>query len=82
MKEADVRALVLHRLEQADTALADAQFLLDGGRRPQSIINRAYNARIGDGHEIMSFLSLGAHLCIRHGPALEFAPHLWRKYTA
>ena len=42
MKEGDVRTLVRHRLEQAQTALDDAKFLLTGRRSPQSIVNRAY----------------------------------------
>ena len=44
MKDADVRTLVRHRLEQAKTALNDAKFLSDGQRSPQSIVNRAYYA--------------------------------------
>lgn len=43
MKE-EIAALVRYRLEQADAALGDAQFLLDGGRSVQSVINRAYYA--------------------------------------
>jgi hypothetical protein len=31
-------------MEQARTALDDAQFLLDGERSPQSVINRSYYA--------------------------------------
>jgi uncharacterized protein (UPF0332 family) len=31
-------------LEQAQTAIEDAQFLLSGKRSPQSIVNRAYYA--------------------------------------
>jgi hypothetical protein len=44
MKDADVRTLVRHRLEQAQTALDDAKFLSQGQRSPQSIVNRAYYA--------------------------------------
>ena len=44
MKPEDVGILVRYRMEQARTALDDAQFLLDGGRSPQSVINRAYYA--------------------------------------
>ena len=36
--------LVQYRIEQADAALNDAKFLLDGKRSTQSIINRAYYA--------------------------------------
>ncbi len=44
MKPEDVGVLVRYRMEQARTALDDARFLLDGGRSPQSVINRAYYA--------------------------------------
>lgn len=42
MNPSDVAALIQYRLEQARTALDDGKFLLEGGRSPQSIINRAY----------------------------------------
>ena len=44
MKEKDVAALVRHRLDQAQEALDDARFLLDGNRGPQSVVNRSYYA--------------------------------------
>jgi uncharacterized protein (UPF0332 family) len=44
MKEEDISTLIRYRLEQAQTALDDGRFLLDGGRSPQSVINRAYYA--------------------------------------
>jgi len=37
----ELAALVQYRLEQADAALNDAKYLLDGRRSPHSIINRA-----------------------------------------
>lgn len=40
----DVQALIKYRLEQAQTAIDDAKFLLEGQRSPQSIANRAYYA--------------------------------------
>jgi uncharacterized protein (UPF0332 family) len=40
----DIAELVKYRLEQAEAALADADFLLEGNRSPQSIVNRAYYA--------------------------------------
>ena len=40
----DLAALVQYRPEQADAALDDAKFLLDGRRSPHSVINRAYYA--------------------------------------
>lgn len=44
MKEEEIADLVRHRVEQAQTALDDAAYLLDGNRSPQSIVNRAYYA--------------------------------------
>lgn len=44
MKDEEVSSLVQYRIEQARTALDDAQFLFDGNRSPQSIVNRAYYA--------------------------------------
>jgi len=44
MKEQELSSLIRYRLEQAQTALEDAQFLLEGDRSPQSIVNRAYYA--------------------------------------
>jgi len=40
----DAAVLVQYRLEQARVALADAKYLLDGDRSPQSIVNRSYYA--------------------------------------
>lgn len=44
MKEDEIQTLIQYRLEQAETALDDARFLLEGRRSPQSIVNRAYYA--------------------------------------
>lgn len=44
MKDDEIRSLITYRIEQAQTALEDAEFLLQGKRSPQSIINRAYYA--------------------------------------
>jgi len=44
MSRKEILALVKYRLEQAQTALEDGKFLLEGGRSPQSIVNRAYYA--------------------------------------
>lgn len=44
MKDEGSYELVDCRLEQAQTALDDAKFLLDGNRSPQSIVNRSYYA--------------------------------------
>ena len=44
MKEEDISSLINYRLEQAQTALDDGRFLLEGKRSSQSIVNRAYYA--------------------------------------
>ena len=44
MRPVETEVLITYRLEQAQTALDDAKFLLDGKRSPQSIINRSYYA--------------------------------------
>jgi len=44
LKEEDIITLIKYRLEQAQTALDDAKFLLEGKRSPQGIVNRAYYA--------------------------------------
>jgi len=44
MKPDDIKILIRYRLEQAQVALDDAKYLLDGGRSPQSIVNRSYYA--------------------------------------
>ncbi len=44
MKNEDVATLIKYRLDQAQAALDDAKYLLDGKRSPQSIVNRAYYA--------------------------------------
>ena len=44
MKDEEIALLIKYRLEQAQTSLEDAKFLLDGNRSPQAIVNRAYYA--------------------------------------
>jgi uncharacterized protein (UPF0332 family) len=44
MKQEEVELLIRYRLEQAQTALDDARYLLVGQRSPQGIINRSYYA--------------------------------------
>lgn len=44
MKEEDIAALVRYRMEQAQSALSDARYLLEGNRTPSAIINRSYYA--------------------------------------
>jgi uncharacterized protein len=44
VKSKDIEILIKHRLEQAQEALDDAKYLIDGNRSPQSIVNRSYYA--------------------------------------
>ena len=44
MNSEEILSLIKYRLEQAQTALEDGKFLLEGARSPQSIVNRAYYA--------------------------------------
>ncbi|MBI5197687.1 MAG: HEPN domain-containing protein [Nitrospirae bacterium] len=44
MREEEVASLIKYRLEQAQTVLEDAMFLLKGDRSPNSVVNRAYYA--------------------------------------
>jgi uncharacterized protein (UPF0332 family) len=44
LREEEIFSLINHRLEQARTALDDAQYLLEGNRSPQSIVNRSFYA--------------------------------------
>ena len=44
MKSKEIEILIKHRLVQAQEALDDAEYLLDGNRSPQSVVNRSYYA--------------------------------------
>jgi len=44
MKEEEIFHLIQYRLEQAQVAIDDAKFLIDGKRSPQSIVNRSFYA--------------------------------------
>jgi len=55
MKKEEIATLVKYRIEQAKIALADARFLLDGNRSPQSIVNRSYYANRKGRHESRPF---------------------------
>ena len=44
MRPEELAEIIRHRLKQAQMALDDAKFLLDGHRSTQSIVNRAYYA--------------------------------------
>ena len=44
MKDDEILHLIQYRLEQAQVALDDAKFLIDGKRSPQSIVNRSFYA--------------------------------------
>jgi uncharacterized protein (UPF0332 family) len=44
LRDDETTYLIRYRLHQAQVALDDAKFLLDGNRSPQSILNRSYYA--------------------------------------
>ena len=44
MKPDEIKILIRYRVEQAQVALDDAKYLLEGDRSPQSIVNRSYYA--------------------------------------
>jgi uncharacterized protein (UPF0332 family) len=44
LESGELNQLIKYRLDQARDALADARYLLGGGRSPQGIINRSYYA--------------------------------------
>jgi len=44
MNSKEILSLTRYRLEQAQTALEDGRFLLEGAHSPQNIVNRAYYA--------------------------------------
>lgn len=44
MKDEEISHLIKYRLQQAQVALDDAKFLLDGKRSPQGIVNRSFYA--------------------------------------
>lgn len=44
MTRSEIEDAVTARLDQAQTALDDARFLLEGGRSTQSAVNRSYYA--------------------------------------
>lgn len=44
MKQKEIETLIKYRLKQAQTALDDAKYLIDGNRSPQSVVNRSYYA--------------------------------------
>ena len=44
MKSDEIQILIKYRLEQAQTALDDAKYMIDGNRSLQSNVNRSYYA--------------------------------------
>jgi uncharacterized protein (UPF0332 family) len=44
VKSKEIEILIKYRLEQAQAALDDGKYLIDGNRSPQSVINRSYYA--------------------------------------
>jgi len=75
VKPEDTDTLVKYRLEQAQVALNDAKYLLDGGRSPQSIINRAYYAMF---YAVVALLQKSGLICSGGRPCAARAfPSAW-----
>jgi len=68
MKDEDISTLIKHRLDQAETALDDGKFLLDGGRSPQSVTNRAYYAMF---YAVLALLQKIGKVPSRHTGAIS-----------
>ena len=63
----EIAALVQYRLEQAEAALDDAKYLLDGNRSPQSVINRAYYAMF---YAALALLQKAGKIPTKHAGAI------------
>ena len=68
MKEDDVAVLVRYRLEQARVALDDAGYLIDGGRSPQSVVNRSYYAMF---YAVLALLQKTGKVPSKHSGAIS-----------
>ena len=63
----EIAALIQYRLEQAEAALDDAKYLLDGNRSPQSVINRAYYAMF---YAALALLQKAGKIPTKHAGAI------------
>lgn len=68
MKPEETVVLIRHRLEQAETALEDARFLLERNRSTQSIINRSDYAMF---YAALALLQYGGHVPMKHTGVLS-----------
>lgn len=69
MKPEETEVLVTYRLEQAQTALDDAKYLLDGKRSPQGIINRSYYAMF---YAVIALLQKAGKIPSKHAGVISF----------
>jgi uncharacterized protein (UPF0332 family) len=67
MKKREIAILIKHRIEQARTALDDAEFLIKGNRSSQSIVNRAYYAMF---YAVLALLQKSGKVPSRHTGAI------------
>jgi len=67
MKSDDIAVLIKYRLEQAQVALDDAKYLIDGGRSPQSIVNRSYYAMF---YAVLALLQKSGNIPSKHSGAI------------
>jgi uncharacterized protein (UPF0332 family) len=63
MKPEEVADLVKYRMEQARNARDDAQYLFDGSRTPQSVINRSYYAMF---YAVLALLQQTGKMSAKH----------------
>jgi uncharacterized protein (UPF0332 family) len=64
----ELAEIIRHRLNQAQMALDDAKFLLDGQRGTQSIVNRAYYAMF---YAVLAFLQRIGRVPSRHAGVIS-----------
>lgn len=63
------RELALYRLKQANEAVDEAQYLLDGGKSARAVINRAYYAMF---YAVMALLVFEEFSSSKHSGVLAF----------
>lgn len=68
MKSDEIQILIKYRLEQAQTALDDAKYMIDGNRSPQSIVNRSYYAMF---YAVLALLQKISKVPSKHSGAIS-----------
>ena len=68
MNEDDFTVLINYRIEQAQTTLSDAKYLIDGKRSAQSIVNRSYYAMF---YSVLALLQKISKVPSKHSGAIS-----------